>query len=283
VSKNYRAELIGLFGDPVDDNPTGAMMEAAFEHDGLNYRYINMRVVKEDLPVAFAGVKAAGYVGCNFTMPHKIAILPLLDELSPAASIIGAVNTAVCREGRWLGDNTDGKGFVSSLIKSGTEIEGAKIVILGAGGAARAIAVECALAGAAEITVVNRTLSRAQELAEVINKNTPAVAVAVAWDKTYSIPSDVSILIQATSIGFAPNIEDYPDIDYSTVRSEMTVGDVVFCPLESVFIRRCKERGAKTIPGIDMLVEQGVLAYELWTNKTAPSDVMSDKLKAEMN
>lgn len=283
MAKNYRAELVGVFGDPVDDNPTGVMMEAAFAHDNLNYRYLILKVTKANLKTAFEGIKAAGFVGLNFTMPHKIAIIPLLDELSPAASIIGAVNTAYCKNGTWYGDNTDGKGFVSSLVKSGAKLDGANIVVFGAGGAARAISVECALAGAGHVTIVNRTASHGMELADVINNKTGAKADFVEWNKTYTVPSDTDIVIQATSIGFSPNVNDAPDIDYDSIKSTMIVGDVIFSPLESVFIRKCKAKGAKTILGVDMLVEQGVLAYELWTGIKPSSSVMVEALRKEFS
>ena len=159
MEKNYRAELTGVFGDPVEGNPTGVMEEAAYEAMGLNYRYITMKVTPEGFPDAMKAVRALHMKGVNLTMPHKIAVIPYLDELSEAASIIGAVNTVVVREdGSLFGENTDGKGFVEALLRYGSHPEGKNIMILGAGGAARAIAVECALAGASKITVVNRTV-----------------------------------------------------------------------------------------------------------------------------
>jgi len=281
MEKNYRAELIGLFGDPVDANPTGVMMEAAFAHDGLNYRYITMKVLPQDLKTALDGAAAAGFLGMNFTMPHKIAVIPLLDELTQAASIIGAVNTAICRNGKWTGDNTDGKGFVCALRNAGTKLENAKVLILGAGGAARAIAVECALAGVSHITVVNRTQSRGQELVEIINSRTAARADFLPWTSGLAIPSDTDILIQGTSVGLFPDSDAVVDINYDTITADMTVGDVVFCPVESLFIRKAKNRGAKVIPGLTMLVEQGVFAYELWTGHKAPTLVMYDTLAKE--
>ena len=151
MSKNYRAELVGLFGDPVDGNPTGVMEEAGFAAKGLNFRYITARVLPEDLPAAFSGAKAMNMRGLNLTMPHKISIIPLLDRLTQAAQIIGAVNTVVNENGVWVGENTDGKGFVLALQLAGADLHGKRVTILGAGGAARAIAVECALAGAAHI------------------------------------------------------------------------------------------------------------------------------------
>ena len=147
--KNYRAELTGVFGDPVDDNPTGVVEEAAFAAKNLNYRYLTIKVLPEDLGKAMDSVKIFGMKGINLTMPHKIKVLPYLDELSPAAEIIGAVNTVIQKEGKLFGENTDGKGFVTALKNSGETLDKKNVTILGAGGAARAIAVECALNGAA--------------------------------------------------------------------------------------------------------------------------------------
>ena len=132
MEKNYRAELTAVFGDPVDGNPTGVMEEAAYEALGLNYRYLTLRVKKEDLEAAVKGAKAFGMKGYNLTMPHKTAVIPYLDCLTPAAEIIGAVNTVVCRNGKWTGENTDGKGFVLSLKRDGIKPEGKRITLLGA-------------------------------------------------------------------------------------------------------------------------------------------------------
>ena len=199
MEKNYRAELTGLFGDPVDSNPTGPMEEAGYRALGLNYRYITMRVLPEDLPVAMQAVRALHMKGVNLTMPHKIRVLPYLDELSEAARIIGAVNTVVVREdGSLFGENTDGKGFVEALLREGKHVGGTSVTILGAGGAARAIAVECALAGAASVTVIGRTPEKARELAELIDEKTGAAGAALAWESRIAVPEGTDILINAS-------------------------------------------------------------------------------------
>ena len=167
MEKNYRAELVGVFGDPVDGNPTGVMEEAGFAAKGLNYRYITAKVLPEDLEAAFDGAKAMNMRGLSLTMPHKIKIIPLLDNLTQAAQIIGAVNTVINDNGVWLGENTDGKGFVLALQLEGVSLADKRITLLGAGGAARAIAVECSLAGASHITVINRNEARGRELTEL--------------------------------------------------------------------------------------------------------------------
>lgn len=279
--KNYRAELTGVFGDPVDDNPTGVVEEAAFAAKNLNYRYLTIKVLPEDLGKAMDSVKIFDMKGINLTMPHKIKVLPYLDELSPAAEIIGAVNTVIQKEGRLFGENTDGKGFVTALKNSGETLDKKNVTILGAGGAARAIAVECALNGAAHINIINRSIEKGEELASLIQMKTDSSAKYLNWKNNMEIPSDTDILINATSIGFSPNVTDKPDIDYTTITPEMCVCDVIFNPAETIFLKSAAENGAKTITGLGMLVQQAALNFTLWTGVEAPVDVMEDALKKE--
>lgn len=279
--KNYRAELTGVFGDPVDDNPTGVVEEAAFAAKNLNYRYLTIKVLPENLRKAMDSVKIFGMKGINLTMPHKIKVLPYLDELSPAAEIIGAVNTVIQKEGKLFGENTDGKGFVTALKNSGETLDKKNVTILGAGGAARAIAVECALNGAAHINIINRSIEKGEELASLIQMKTNSRAKYLNWKNNMEIPSDTDILINATSIGFSPNVTDKPDIDYTTITPEMCVCDVIFNPAETIFLKSAAENGAKTITGLGMLVQQAALNFTLWTGVEAPVDVMEDALKKE--
>lgn len=281
MSKNYRAELTGVFGDPVDGNPTGVMEEAAYAAKGLNFRYITMRVTPENLEAAFLGAKAIGMRGVNLTMPHKIMIIPYLDRLTPAASIIGAVNTVYEKDGAWIGENTDGKGFVEALLHAGGKLSGARVTILGAGGAARAIAVECALAGAAHVTVINRNEKRGKELVDVLNEKAHTAADFVHWEACQTIPADTDILIQATSVGLHPNDSEKPDIDYDTITAKMTACDVVFNPAITEFLKEAGARGAKCVGGLGMLARQGALNFTLWTGEEAPVGVMEETLKRE--
>ena len=279
--KNYRAELTGGFGDPVDDNPTGVVEEAAFAAKNLNYRYLTIKVLPEDLGKAMDSVKIFDMKGINLTMPHKIKVLPYLDELSPAAEIIGAVNTVIQKEGKLFGENTDGKGFVTALKNSGETLDKKNVTILGAGGAARAIAVECALNGAAHINIINRSIEKGEKLASLIQMKTDSSAKYLNWKNNMAIPSDTDILINATSIGFSPNVTDKPDIDYTSITPEMCVCDVIFNPAETIFLKTAAENGAKTITGLGMLVQQAALNFTLWTGVEAPVDVMEDALKKE--
>lgn len=281
MEKSYRAELTACLGDPVDGNPTGVMEEAAFAAKKLNWRYLTIQVKKGDLPPAFSGLKAMGFRGFNLTMPHKLDIIPMLDELTEAASIIGAVNTVIERNGRWIGENTDGKGFVTALKLAGVDPAGKTFTILGAGGAARAISVECALAGAKSITIINRNEARGRELAALIAEKTTAESRYLHWEPAMTVPTDTEILINATCVGLHPNVTDKPDLDYSTITDRMVVSDVVFNPVDPVFLQEARARGAKTISGIGMLVQQGALNFTLWTGEDAPVDVMYQTLEQE--
>ncbi len=281
ADKNYRAELVGVFGDPVDGNPTGVLEEAGFAAAGLDWRYLTCRVAVEDLADAIRGMRAVGMRGVNLTMPHKIEVIQYLDELSEAARIIGAVNTVIARDGRLIGENTDGKGFVRSLTDAGESLTGKVVTILGAGGAAKAIGVECALAGAAAIHIINRNEGRGAELVRTIAENTPARADYLPWRGTAAIPADTDILINATCVGLFPDVDACPDVRYEDIAPGMLVCDVVFNPAMPLFLKKAEARGARVLTGLGMLVNQGALNFELWTGEKAPRDVMYDALKRE--
>lgn len=281
MEKNYRAELVGVFGDPVDGNPTGVMEEAGFAALGLNYRYLTMKVEPDGFDTAMKSLKALHMKGINLTMPHKVTVLPYLDEISPAAKIIGAVNIVDIRDGKLFGDNTDGKGFVQALEMEQVSPAGKQVTILGAGGASKAIAVECALAGASRITIINRSAAPGEELARTVAEHTQAKAVYLPWAPCQPVPQGTDILINATPIGFHPDSSKKPDIDYDTITADMAVSDVVFNPDITEFLKAAADRGAKTISGLGMLVCQGALNFTIWTGQEAPYDVMYQALKNE--
>jgi shikimate dehydrogenase len=280
--KNYKAELVGVFGYPVAENPTIIMQEAAFEATGLNWRYLTIEVLPEDLEDAIKGLRAMNMRGINLTIPHKVKVLKYLDEIAPDAALIGAVNT-VRRQGKKLiGENTDGKGFLQSLKEDGRiDPANKQAVILGAGGAARAISVELALAGTKQITIVNRTTARGQELVKLLNEKTKAEANFVEWDSKFEIPPETDILVNATSIGLFPDIEAEPDIAYGDIGSDMIVCDVIPNPPATAFLKESKSRGAKTLDGLGMLVYQGAIGFTMWTGLEAPVDAMYQALKKE--
>src|SRR5258706_16081610 len=212
-------------------NPTGVMMEAAFAHHGLEWRYVNMEVAAAALADAVRGSRAMGFRGFNCSMPHKAAVIEHLDGLASSASVIGAVNCVVRDGERLVGHNTDGEGFLRAL---GERVEGTgtRVVVLGAGGAARAIAVELGLAKAAEITIVNRDERRGTELAELIAARTPSRAAYVRWVGDAVVPLGTDVLVNATSVGlYAPH--DRLAVEVASLGNARLVADVVFNPVDT--------------------------------------------------
>lgn len=281
MAKNYRSELVGTFGNPIDENPTGVVMEAGFRERGLDWRYITMKVEPGDLKTAMDGMKAVGMRGLNLTIPFKVEGVKLMDELSPAAEIIGAINVVVNKDGKLWGENTDGKGLLTSFHNEGVDVRGKNIFILGAGGAARAISVECALAGAKKITIANIFREQGEELVKLLNTRTDAQAEFVFWDHPLTIPADTDILSNATSIGLYPNANDKPNINYDSIQSHFVVSDVIFNDPRTLFLGEAKKRGAQAINGLGMLVNQAALNFKIWTGVDAPMDVMKQTLMNE--
>ena len=280
---NYRAELVGVFGHPVDENPTIVMQEAAFHALNLNWRYLTIEVYPEDLKDAMQGLRAFNMRGINLTIPHKVEVLKYLDEITPDAQLMGAVNTVYRKDDRLIGTNTDGKGFLTSLtLDAKVDPHGKKVVILGAGGASRAIGVELALAGANEITIVNRSQQRGEELANLLQTKTSIKANYESWTSTYSVPFDADILVNATSIGLFPNIDQKPKIQYDTILPpSMTVCDVIPNPPNTQFLKEAQQRSSKTLDGLGMLVYQGAIGFKLWTGLDAPIEIMKKALLKE--
>lgn len=283
MEKSYRAELVGVFGDPIDENPTGVVEEAAFAALGLNYRYITVRVQRGELAAAVQGLRAFHMRGINLTIPHKVEVLQYLDSLSEAAQLCGAVNVVVNEDGQLWGDNTDGKGYLKSLVDAGVDPAGKHVTLLGAGGAARAIGVELALAGASKITVVNRDRARGEELVRLLNDKTRAEAVYLPWDGAAAVPADTDILSNATSVGLYPHVEQKPDLQYDTIRPNMVVTDVIFNDPNSRFLQEAAQRGAQTINGLGMLANQAALNFRLWTGREAPVSLMEEVLRREFH
>lgn len=279
MAKNYRAQLVGVFGWPVDENPTVVMQEAAFKALGLHWRYLNLLVAPEDLADAFLGLRAMHFTGINLTTPHKVAAMQYVDELTDKAKLIGAINTVAVQGGRLLGDNTDGAGFVQGLARQGISLAGKTLTVLGAGGAARAICVECALAGASAITLINRDLAKAQAVAAIVNENTSCRATALPWQGTVSIPP-CHILVNATSVGLYPD-PAAPAIRYEDITSDMLVQDIIPNPAQTLFLDKAAARGARCFNGLSMLVEQGAIGFALWTGQSAPTNVMYKALLQE--
>jgi shikimate dehydrogenase len=277
MAQNFLSTLVGSFSQGAADNPTVAMEEAAFRHHGMDVRYINCEVAPADLGDAVRGARAMGWVGFNCSMPHKVAVIEHLDGLGESARIMGAVNCAVRQGDRFIGENTDGKGFLRSL-KEVVDPAGKRVVMFGAGGAARAIAVELALAGAATITVVNRGLERGKGLVDLINRETKAIADLVGWQGDYKVPDGTDIVVNATSIGLYPDLDARLALDVETLKPGMVVADVIANPPKPRLIRDAEAQGSIAIGGRGMLVNQGVIGIKYWTGVDVDPAVMQAEL-----
>lgn len=257
----YLHPVAGSFSQPADGNPTGVLMEVAFCAAGIRAHYVNCEVAPEGLAAAVAGARAMGWRGFNCSMPHKVAVMAHLDEIGPSAAAIGAVN-CVRRDGaRLIGENTDGRGFVSSL-RTLAEPAGTRAVVLGAGGAARAIAVELGIGGAAEIVVVARDPGAAASLADAVTGSSAATALVVPWTPGIELDSDADVIVNATSVGMDGT--SAPDVSFAGVRADAIVGDVVISADRTPFLRAAELHGLPVLDGLGMLVDQAVLSLEYW-------------------
>lgn len=280
MPQSFLHELVGSMSQGAAGNPTVAMIEAAFAHHGLPWRYINMEVAPADLAAAVHGAHAMGFRGFNCSLPHKVSVIPHLDGLGESAALMGAVNCVVRRDGRFIGENTDGKGFLKSL-RSVTDAAGRSVVLFGAGGAARAIAVELGLAGVRRITVVNRSPARGGELVELLRSKLHMDATLVPWDGDVAIPAETDIVINATSIGLY-DADARLALDPSTLRSGMVVADVIGNPPRTRLMRDAEARGCRALDGLGMLVNQGIVGVQYWTGVEPDAGVMRRALETAL-
>lgn len=277
---NYQADVVGVFGQPVAENPTGVMQEAGFAAAGLNWRYLNFEVPPERLGAAMDAIDALGMRGINLTIPHKVAVIEHLDELAPEARAIGAVNTVRIEGSKKIGENTDGKGFLRGVRNdAGMDPSGKRVVLLGAGGAARAIGTELVLVGISDLLVVNRSQGRGSTMVADLKAATGGPVRFEQWSETFAVQADCDLLVNATSIGLYPDVNAAPDVDLSSARPEMLVADAVFNPPETRLLAAARERGLPTLDGLSMLVYQGVIAFEMWTGQSPDEAAMKNALR----
>jgi len=277
---HFLHELVGSMSQGADGNPTVAMVEAAFRHHGLHWRYINLEVSPADLGTAVKGAKAMGFRGFNCSLPHKVSVIAHLDGLGESAALMGAVNCVVRREDRLIGENTDGKGFLKSL-ESLIDPRSRSVVLFGAGGAARAIAVELGLAGVRHITIVNRSERRGAELVSLLRDRLRLDARLVVWGGEYAVPEGTDVVINGTSIGlYDPDARLAIDLD--TLRPGMVAADVVFNPVRTRFLTEAASRGCRPLDGLGMLVNQGIVGIQYWTGIDPDAGVMRRALESAM-
>lgn len=273
-----KTKLCGLIGDPVEHTMSPAMHNAAFREAGIDYLYVPFLVKQDKLGKAIDGMRALNIRGLNVTIPHKVGVIRFLDELDPLAEKIGAVNTIVNDAGVLKGYNTDATGFLRALLDKGVEPEGKTVAVLGAGGASKAISFILADRGA-RLVILNRRLELdwAEELAgrlsQVFKKK--AEALELNEENMARVLTKSDILVNATSVGMIPNTDRTP-VGGGLLRPGLFVFDVVYNPIKTKLLREAEAAGAKTIGGLDMLVWQGALAFEMWTGVKAPVKLMKD-------
>jgi shikimate dehydrogenase len=268
--------VCGIIGDPIEHTMSPAMHNAAFQTLGLDYTYVPFRVKSLELKKAIEGIRGLNLRGLNVTIPHKVAVMQFLDRIDPLAEKIGAVNTIINDDGILSGYNTDATGFLQTLHDKDVEPGDKKVLLLGAGGAARAIG--NVLAGEkARITILNRQqeLYWAQDLAHLLTRHYGAKVNAgeLTPENLQRAIEGVDILVNATSLGMSPD-DDQTPVPADLLGVSLTVFDVVYNPYETRLLREAKAAGAKTISGLEMLVRQGAVAFEKWTGIKAPVDVM---------
>ncbi len=262
-------QVVAIFGHPVEHTLSPAMHNCAFRELGLDFCYIALDVHPSELRTAVEGVRAMGFAGLNLTVPHKEAIMPMLDKVDPEASFIGAVNTVVNSGGKLSGYNTDGRGFMRSLEEEGIEVKGRKVLLVGAGGAARAVSWYLSEEGA-ELSIYNRTPEKAQtlvnDLAINFEKN---VSIAEELDASLA---EADLVINSTSLGLSP--EDDLPFEPSRLKSGAAVVDLIYH--DTPLLQQAREGGHQALNGLGMLLWQGVLAFELWTGQEPPHEHMRE-------
>jgi shikimate dehydrogenase len=278
-----KTSVFGIIGDPVEHSLSPAMHNAAFEKLCLDNIYVPFHVKAEELEDAIKGADAMGIRGLNVTIPHKSEVINYLDYLDIAAGLIGAVNTIEFGENGAVGHNTDGIGAVRA-IEEITSVKNKKFLILGAGGAARAVSFQLFLSGAKDLTISNRTLEKAEELREdLVDKLDSDVKVTDMGSDLEQELTDTDILINTTPIGMYPNINQKPLITADMMHKGLIVNDIVYNPVKTGLILEAEKAGAKTIYGIKMLMYQGVESFKIWTGIEPPIEVFERALMTETN
>jgi len=276
---NGSTKLTGIIGMPIEHSVSPQMHNTAFDKLNLNYCYVPIPVKPEDLEKALEGIRMLGFVGVNVTIPHKEAVIPHLDEVTKLARLTGAVNVVLNQEGRLVGYNTDGPGFIDSLKEdAGFDVTGKKVVVLGAGGAAKAVTIMLAQDKVKTMVISDIDYERSEKLCEYINSHFSLAPYAcpVKSKELYKSIEECDLLVNATPVGMYPKDKECP-IDNSVIfKPETIVYDLVYNPLETKLLKLAKTKGVKPISGIGMLVRQGAVAFSLFTEEEAPVDIMKE-------
>lgn len=279
-----KTKVICLIGNPVEHSISPALHNTISKLLGMDLVYVTFRVEKNELETAIKGLRALNVIGFNVTVPYKKDVIKYLDNNSKSSLLMGAVNVVKNIDGRLYGYNTDADGFLRSFKEeTGEGFSGKRVAMIGAGGAARAIAVKAAMDGAKEIHIINRTISKAEEIAEVVNNNIKkAVRFTGADDGTAAdILNQSDIIINATSVGMYPNTEETPVTNFNGFRKGQIVYDVIYNPIKTKFLSDAEKSGCRIVNGLGMLFYQGIFAYEIWTGVKLP-DALIKNLISEL-
>ncbi|MGG2199259.1 shikimate dehydrogenase [Paenibacillus validus] len=265
--------LYGVFGDPIRHSKSPIMLNRAFEVTGVNAAYGAFHIVPGTLKDAVAGIRALQFRGVNVTVPHKVEVMEYLDAIDEGARMIGAVNTIVNDNGKLTGYNTDGIGYIRSLKEeTGIDLRGRKVLMIGAGGAARGVGYAIAKEGAAHIYIANRTKEKAQELAASMSEFSSVSGHGL--DEVAALAGEAALIVNNTSLGMHPNVDDVP-MDVSLIRPDTVVSDLIYNPLLTRFLREARDqRGAAIHSGLGMFIYQGAYAFEYWMGQPAPIEAM---------
>jgi len=275
-----KTAVYGIIGYPVKHSLSPIMQTAAFEELEIDAVYVPFEVKPENLKSAVEGLKALNVKGFNVTVPHKEKIIENLDFLSDEAEVIGAVNTVKHEEGKLTGYNTDAEGFIRSLKEEGIDVKGKRVLMFGAGGAAKAVGYSLLREGVKFLNVVNRNFSRAKQLGDLLGKFGNVLIYPLKEGTVEVLLKDVDLIVNTTSVGLKDT--DPHLFDYSKIPEGIVVVDIIYNPSETPLIKAAKERSCKVINGLGMLVHQGAVAFEIWTREKAPVEKMREVLEEEL-
>lgn len=278
-----KTQKVGLLGWPLAHSLSPVMHNAAFAAKNLDYVYLPLPVQPEHLRQAIDGIRVLGFAGVNVTIPHKVTVMEYLDEIDRSAKLVGAVNTIAVRDGRLIGYNTDAGGYIRSLKQAGVTVAGKSVVILGAGGAARAVAAGFIGANAAQIMIGARDRSKAENIAEAFNGEIPVAGVNWDGEEFAAVLAEACIVVNATPMGMFPKINNKPPVNWEMLQQSAVISDLVYNPLVTAFLSEGLRRGHIIVGGEGMLIEQGALAFELWTGCQAPTNIMRQALLTNLN
>jgi shikimate dehydrogenase len=269
-----KTRVCGVIGDPIEHTLSPTIHNAAFNHLKLDFVFLAFRVKAADLENAIRGMRGLGIHGLNVTMPHKSTVIGYLDEVDPTVKFLGSANTVLNKDGELSGFNTDGVGALKALRENGTELSEKKVLLLGAGGAAKAIAFSLARE-VGELVILNRAAEKAKKLAEALRRifNKKVVGGSLSPDAIAKNLQDSDVLVNATSVGMHPNVSQ-SIAPPQWLKPDLAVMDIVYNPIETRLAKDAKAAGAKVISGVEMLIYQGAASFEIWTGRSAPIEVM---------